>query len=129
MLAVSNAADYKMYTPLLHLRIIDGEGFILVYSLSSWSSFASITRLHNRVQRIKEFRSPFGGVMSAALNPQFYPVMLVGNKVDLEAKREVSTQEGLALAQKLGCGFVETSRNCPNVEKAFYDVVRFIRQQ
>jgi GTPase KRas len=56
--------------------------------------------------------------------------MLVGNKSDRVTEREVSTQEGHALARELGCEFVEASaKNCINVEKAFYDVVRILRQQ
>ena len=56
--------------------------------------------------------------------------MLVGNKSDRVTEREVSTQEGHALARELGCEFVEASaKNCINVEKAFYDVVRQLRRQ
>jgi GTPase KRas len=56
--------------------------------------------------------------------------MLVGNKSDKVTEREVSTQEGHALARELGCEFVEASaKNCINVEKAFYDVVRLLRRQ
>lgn len=56
--------------------------------------------------------------------------MLVGNKCDRVTEREVSTQEGSALARELGCDFVEASaKNCVNVEKAFYDVVRQLRRQ
>ena len=56
--------------------------------------------------------------------------MLVGNKSDCVTERKVSTQEGLACAKELGCEFVETSaRDCINVEKAFFDVVRMIRRQ
>lgn len=56
--------------------------------------------------------------------------MLVGNKSDRVTEREVSTQEGHALARELGCEFVEASaKNCVNVERAFYDVVRILRRQ
>ena len=56
--------------------------------------------------------------------------MLVGNKCDRVTEREVSTQEGQALAKDLGCDFVEASaKNCVNVEKAFFDVVRQLRRQ
>jgi GTPase KRas protein len=56
--------------------------------------------------------------------------MLVGNKCDRVTEREVSVQEGSALAKQLNCDFVEASaKNCINVEKAFYDVVRQLRRQ
>jgi GTPase KRas protein len=49
---------------------------------------------------------------------------------DKHHEREVSSQEGQALANDLGCEFVETSaKNGINVEKAFYDVVRQLRRQ
>lgn len=65
---------------------------------------------------------------SATFGPA--PVMLVGNKCDRVTEREVSTQEGSALAKQLNCDFVEASaKNCVNVEKAFYDVVRQLRKQ
>ena len=58
------------------------------------------------------------------------PIMLVGNKSDRVTEREVSTQEGHALARELGGEVVEASaKNCINVEKAFYDVVRQLRRQ
>lgn len=57
-------------------------------------------------------------------------MMLVGNKSDRVTEREVSTQEGAALAREMGCDFVEASaKNCINVEKAFYEVVRSLRKQ
>ena len=37
------------------------------------------------------------------------PLILVGNKVDLEPEREVMSSEGRALAQEWGCPFMETS--------------------
>ncbi len=49
------------------------------------------------------------------------PIMLVGAKADLEENRQVSREEGMAFAQKLGlAGFVETSsKNGQNVEVTF----------
>jgi GTPase KRas protein len=56
--------------------------------------------------------------------------MLVGNKSDRFTEREVDTQEGIALAMELGCGFVEASATrCTNFEEAFYDVVRLMRRK
>jgi small GTP-binding protein len=49
------------------------------------------------------------------------PIMLVGAKADLEENRQVSREEGMSFAQKLGlAGFVETSsKNGQNVEDTF----------
>lgn len=139
MLEVLDTAGQEEYIALRDQWIRDGEGFVLVYSISSRSSFARIKKFHNQIQRVKETSlsgSPTypGSPLSASsagsggLGPA--PVMLVGNKCDRVTEREVSTQEGQALAKDLGCDFVEASaKNCVNVEKAFYEVVRQLRRQ
>jgi GTPase KRas protein len=137
MLEVLDTAGQEEYTALRDQWIRDGEGFVLVYSISSRSSFTRITRFHNQIQRVKESTAATaaypGSPMSAAASTSPsapVPIMLVGNKSDRVTEREVSTQEGHALARELGCEFVEASaKNCINVEKAFYDVVRQLRRQ
>lgn len=138
MLEVLDTAGQEEYTALRDQWIRDGEGFVLVYSISSRPSFTRIQRFHSQIQRVKESAaagsptypgSPLAQTMgSATFGPA--PVMPVGNKCDRVTEREVSTQEGSALAKQLGCDFVEASaKNCVNVEKAFYDVVRRLRNQ
>lgn len=134
MLEVLDTAGQEEYTALRDQWIRDGEGFVLVYSIASRSSFSRIKRFHHQIQRVKEScaSSPsYPGSPISAANPQLpVPIMLVGNKSDRVTEREVSTQEGHALARELGCEFVEASaKNCINVEKAFYDVVRILRRQ
>ncbi|KAF2027259.1 ras-domain-containing protein [Setomelanomma holmii] len=136
MLEVLDTAGQEEYIALRDQWIRDGEGFVLVYSISSRSSFARIQRFHSQIQRVKETAmagSPtYPGSPMSASTPVFghAPVMLVGNKCDRVTEREVSTQEGQALAKDLGCDFVEASaKNCVNVEKAFFDVVRQLRRQ
>lgn len=135
MLEVLDTAGQEEYVSLRDQWIRDGEGFVLVYSISSRASFQRIKKFYSQVQRVKESAataSPtFPGsptLSSASHGPA--PVMLVGNKCDRVTEREVSTQEGHALARELGCEFLEASaKNCVNVEKAFYDVVRQLRRQ
>ncbi|KAI1260910.1 ras small monomeric GTPase [Xylariaceae sp. FL1019] len=134
MLEVLDTAGQEEYTALRDQWIRDGEGFVLVYSISSRSSFTRIKRFHHQIQRVKEScqASPTyaGSPITAAVPASSVPIMLVGNKSDRVTEREVSTQEGHALARELGCEFVEASaKNCINVEKAFYDVVRILRRQ
>ena len=137
MLEVLDTAGQEEYIALRDQWIRDGEGFVLVYSISSRASFDRIKKFHQQIQRVKESSQsgspsylgpPLSALGSGSYGPA--PVMLVGNKCDRVTEREVSTQEGSALAKELGCDFVEASaKNCVNVEKAFYDVVRQLRRQ
>lgn len=55
--------------------------------------------------------------------------MLVGNKCDKTYEREVSKEEGAALARQFGCEFIETSaKTAQNVERLFMNLVRALRQ-
>ena len=59
----------------------------------------------------------------------YFPIILVGNKCDLEGERAVSKEEGQHLARQFGCTFVETSaKSRINVDNAFHDLVREIRR-
>lgn len=134
ILEVLDTAGQEEYTTLRDQWIRDGEGFVLVYSIDSRASFSLIQKFHSLIQRTKESaasRAPtYAGNTAASAYVGPSPVMLIGNKCDKITEREVSTQEGSALARKLGCDFVEASaKNCINVEKAFYDVVRQLRRQ
>lgn len=53
------------------------------------------------------------------------PLILVGNKVDLESEREVAGSDGRALAQEWGCPFIETSAKSKTmVDELFAEIVR-----
>lgn len=139
MLEVLDTAGQEEYTALRDQWIRDGEGFVLVYSIASRASFSRIRKFYQQIQRVKESSSaalPTGsGYLASSMSQSSFgggraPVMLVGNKSDRVTEREVSTQEGSALAKDMGCDFVEASaKNCINVEKAFYEVVRSLRRQ
>ena len=52
-----------------------GEGFLLVYSITSRSSFEEISTFHQQILRVKDKDS--------------FPVIVVANKCDLEYERQV----------------------------------------
>ncbi|KAK9762907.1 RAS2 protein [Basidiobolus ranarum] len=114
MLEVLDTAGQEEYTALRDQWIRDGEGFLVVYSISSRSTFERVERFRDQIIRVKD--------------TDRVPIMLVGNKCDKINEREVSKEEGLGMARRLGCEFIETSaKTSVNVEKAFYTVVRTIR--
>lgn len=93
----------------------NGEGFLLVYSITSRMSFEEIETFHQQICRVKD--------------KDRFPMVLIGNKTDLESERQVSSQEGKDLAEFYGCEFVETSAKLRlQVDDAFHAVVRNIRK-
>jgi GTPase KRas protein len=55
----------------------------------------------------------------------WYPVVMVANKCDLERQRVVGTQEGRDLARSFGCKFIEASaKQRINVDDVFWSAVR-----
>ena len=92
----------------------EGQGFILVYSIASRSTFDRLEIFRQSMRRVKRG------------DPIF---MLVGNKCDKTYEREVSKEEGAALARQFGCEFIETSaKTAQNVERLFMNLVRSLRQ-
>ena len=90
-----------------------GEGFLLVYSITDRQSFEEIMTFQQQILRVKD--------------KDYFPIILVGNKCDLEGERAVSKEEGQALARQFNCKFIETSaKSRVNVDNAFYDLVREI---
>jgi GTPase SAR1 family protein len=70
------------------------------------------------------------GIARPASNCLFYPnLLLFGAKCDLETERCVAVQEGKILAQKIGCGFIETSAKLSdNIDKTFYEAAWRVRK-
>lgn len=57
-------------------------------------------------------------------------IMLIGNKSDLDARREVRREEGEAFAREHGLVFMETSaKTAANVEEAFINTAKEIYEK
>lgn len=93
-----------------------GEGFLVVYSITERTTFNVACELYESILRIKEM--------------DHVPVVLVGNKCDLEDKRCVSSMEAAALARTWNIPFFETSaKNRHNIEAAFHAAVTEVRKE
>ena len=58
------------------------------------------------------------------------PMILVGNKCDLEDERVVGKDQGVNLAKNFNCAFLESSAKAKiNVNEIFYDLVRQINRK
>jgi GTPase KRas protein len=95
-----------------------GEGFLLVYSVTDRNSFQELESFVDTIQWVKETEQV-----------KKVPIVLVGNKCDLVGLRQVPTEEGESYANKLEVKFLECSAfTRQNVESAFFELVRIIRQ-
>lgn len=85
---------------------------LLVYDVTNRDSFV---HLGDWVREIHEHGSPET------------VTILVGNKIDLEDQRDVSTEEGKRFAKENGFIFIETSaKTAENVEDAFIQTARAV---
>jgi GTPase SAR1 family protein len=56
--------------------------------------------------------------------------IIVGNKKDLESKRQVSTKDAESLADKYGIKFMEVSaKDNTNIEELFLDIVKSLLEK
>ncbi|KAJ6532059.1 ras protein [Mycena capillaripes] len=107
-------AERESYEPFRNLFIREGQGFILLYSITSRLTFDRVEALHQMMERVK-------GTHQVCV--------LVGNKCDKESEHEVPKEDGAALARRLGCEFTETSaETAQNVNPVVISVVRALRQ-
>ncbi|GAA6037908.1 hypothetical protein JCM8097_009485 [Rhodosporidiobolus ruineniae] len=115
LLDVLDTAGQEEYSAMREQYMRTGEGFLLVYSITSRNSFDEIGTFHQQILRVKD--------------KDYFPVIVVANKCDLEYERQVGSHEGRDLAQHFGCRFIETSaKQRLNVDEAFFNLVREIRK-
>ena len=92
------------------------QGLLFTYDITMRSTFEDLNqwiRQINDYQDISEF-----------------PIIIVGCKVDLEDKREVSTEEGHTFAAKYKCPFFETSaRTGKGVKEAFSALIQKVYEK
>lgn len=99
---------------------VTGQGYILVYSISSRESFQNLQRYKDKANSTGS-KYGFTGTV---------PILLVGNKMDLPNDlRQVTTQEGEDLAAQWNAEFMETTTitGLMDVAPVFERMVRQIR--
>ncbi|CAK8688653.1 ras-related protein M-Ras-like [Clavelina lepadiformis] len=117
ILDVLDTAGQEEFSTMREQYMRTGDGFLIVYSVTDRASYDHVPEFHDLILRVKDETA--------------FPALLVANKVDLVHQRVVQEEEGREMAQQFGIPYIETSAKDPpqNVDKAFQDVVRIIRQQ
>ncbi|KAJ9443900.1 Ras-related protein Rap-1 [Diplonema papillatum] len=121
ILEVVDTAGQEEYAAMRAPHYQKGEGFIAVYSIADRGSFQSVEQLRDDVMRER------GGEPA--------PMVLVGNKCDVESQRKVSKKEGETLAANWykdagrSVPFFETSaKEGTNIAAVFHQIVREVRK-
>ncbi|XP_060233506.1 GTP-binding protein Rit2 isoform X3 [Meriones unguiculatus] len=104
------------FTAMREQYMRGGEGFIICYSVTDRQSFQEAAKFKELIFQVRHTYE--------------IPLVLVGNKIDLEQFRQVSTEEGLNLAREYNCAFFETSAALRfGIDDAFQGLVREIRKK
>jgi small GTP-binding protein len=81
------------------------DGVVVTYSVTERKSYDNVNKWMNQIH---------------SLAPKNVRIVLVGNKIDMQEQREVTVEEGKAMAQKYDAVFFETSaKSGENVEQVF----------
>ena len=90
-----DTAGQDDYQGMLDSWINFAEGFLLVFAINDKDSFESLVRRRDRILKLKK--------------GQNCPIVLVGNKCDLEKERRVSQEEANDIARQWNAKYIETS--------------------
>ena len=110
-MSILDTAGQDDFSSMLPCYTRLASAFMLVYAIDDRSSFEEIECFHQDI-----FRT------ACDLD---VPIVIVGNKCDLDYSREVTKVEGEYLAEKLHCGFFETSaKTVTNVDESFMSLLK-----
>ena len=92
-----DTAGQEEYSAMREQYMRTGEGFLLVYSITSRQSFEEITTFQQQILRVKD--------------KDYFPMVVVGNKCDLESEREVTRQGTLFCCTTSVCPMTDHQLN------------------
>ncbi|XP_019945667.1 ras-related protein Ral-B [Paralichthys olivaceus] len=112
---ILDTAGQEDYAAIRDNYFRSGEGFLLVFSITEHESFTATAEFREQILRVKAEEDKI-------------PLLVVGNKSDLEERRQVSVDEARGKAEEWGVQYVETSaKTRANVDKVFFDLMREVR--
>ena len=116
-LDILDTAGQDEYTALRDQYMRSGDGYVIVYSITSTTSFLEANGFREQLYR----------VLDKELSDHV-SIALCGNKCDLESERQVQTAEAQKLAEEWKVLFFETSaKNKINIAETFQALVKDIK--
>ena len=110
---ISDTAGQERFRSIASNYLKKANGILLVYDITCHESFSDINKWLQEINK----------------NESTKPMVLIGNKSDLEEKREVPKEEGMGYAKNVAKNipFYETScKTGDNIDKAIMDLVNQI---
>ena len=116
-LSINHWVTPPLIVNMRELYMKSGQGFLLVFSITSLSSFHELHVLRDQIIRIK--------------NVPHVPLVLVGNQSDLEEDRLISRSRAFQVSHSWNnTPYYETSaRTKKNVDEAFIDLCRQVMRK
>jgi Ras-related protein Rap-1B len=113
---IMDTAGVYYGTELSDSPIIAAQGFIVMFSIVDQRSYDEAGKIIDQVLRLKDAVK--------------FPIILVGNKSDLEEQRIITYANAYAFASSKGCKYIECSaiKNV-SVNHVFEQIARLINQQ
>ncbi|ODN00910.1 Ras-related protein Ral-a [Orchesella cincta] len=111
---ILDTAGQEDYAAIRDNYFRSGEGFLCVFSITEETSLDSCHELREQITRVK--------------NSDRVPFILLGNKSDLDERRKVPRPNAEGKSKSWAVPYIETSaKTRENVDKAFFDLLRIIR--
>ena len=113
---ILDTAGQESYAVVQDSYYRSGEGFLCVFSIDNRESFSCMNEFREQILRVK-------------VDSQT-PMILVGNKADLEDRRDISQSEAEELSKSWGVRYIETSaKTTDNVDTVFYTLMSDIQKR
>lgn len=116
ILNILDTAGQEEFYALRDQYMRSGDGYIIVFSITSVTSFLEVNAIKEQLNIVLD-----------ADNNTLIPIILVGNKCDLEEYRQVQSSDAQRLAEEWKVKYFETSaKNKTNINRIFEELVYLI---
>lgn len=116
ILNILDTAGQEEFYALRDQYIRSGDGYIIVFSITSVTSFLEVNAIKEQLNIVLD-----------SDDNTLIPIILVGNKCDLEEFRQVQSSDAQRLAEEWRVKYFETSaKNKTNINRIFEELVYLI---